>query len=212
MADPIGLRQRQLLELLLEHKKGLCIDELAKSLHISRNAVQQHISVLELEGYLQAGALHKTGGRPVRRYVLTEAGINSFPKQYAWFSQLMLSDLKTEIGAEAFQRYMSKLGESLSQSYLYRFTGKSSGEHRRLELLKIMDELGFKTHNKVDSGSPEQNTIKAYNCIFHDLAQKHTEICKFDIAFMTALLEKDIELSECMAKGSGACCFNIINK
>jgi DeoR family transcriptional regulator, suf operon transcriptional repressor len=211
MADQIGSRQRQLLELLLEHKKGLCIDELAKALHISRNAVQQHISVLELEGYLQAGMQHKTGGRPVRRYVLTEAGINSFPKQYAWFSKLMLSDLKTEIGAEAFQRYMHKLGANLSQSYLYRFAGKQASE-RREELLKIMDDLGFKTHKEAFSANVQQDSITAHNCIFHDLAQTHSEICQFDIALMSTLLEQDVELTECMARGGGLCCFRISKK
>jgi DeoR family transcriptional regulator, suf operon transcriptional repressor len=211
MADHIGSRQRQILELLLEHKEGLCIDDIAKIVNISRNAVQQHVSALELEGYLQAGELTKTAGRPVRSYVLTEAGINSFPKQYAWFSTLMLADLKNEIGHEAFQRYMYRLGDSLSQSYLYRFAGKQTAE-RRLELLKIMDEMGFKTGSKTDSNDNDPTTIKAYNCIFHDLAQKHNEICKFDIALMTSLLEKDVELTECMAKGSGACCFKIIDK
>lgn len=211
MADQIGSRQRQILELLLENKEGLCIDEIAKALHISRNAVQQHISTLELEGYLQAGELNKTAGRPVRRYVLTEAGINSFPKQYAWFSKLMLTELKSEIVLEAFQRYMYKLGDNLSESYKYRFAGKKSDE-RREELLKIMDDLGFKTDSKADQSGIEPTTIKAYNCIFHDLAQKHNEICQFDIALMTALLGQDVELSECMAKGSGMCCFKIINK
>ncbi|NOU22589.1 MAG: HTH domain-containing protein [Methyloglobulus sp.] len=211
MADQIGSRQRQILELLLEHKDGLCIDEIARALNISRNAVQQHIAVLELEGYLQVGELSKTAGRPVRSYILTEAGINSFPKQYAWFSKLMLADLKNEIGPEAFQRYMYKLGDNLSQSYKYRFTGKKLDE-RREELLKIMDTLGFKTGSKADSNGSDPTTIKAYNCIFHDLAQKHNEICKFDIALMTALLEKDVELTECMAKGSGVCCFKIIDK
>lgn len=207
MADQIGSRQRQILELLLENKDGLCIDEIARALNISRNAVQQHISVLELEGYLQAGELNKTAGRPVRRYILTEAGINSFPKQYAWFSKLMLSDLKDEIGSQAFQRYMYKLGTNLSQSYLYRFKGKHVDE-RRKELLKIMDELGFKT-GKADA---ENQTITAYNCIFHDLAQTHNEICQFDIALMTTLLDQDVELKECMARGNGLCCFKTINK
>ncbi len=210
MADQIGSRQRQILELLLENKEGLCIDEIAKVFTISRNAVQQHISVLELEGYLKAGELNKTAGRPVRSYILTEAGINSFPKQYAWFSKLMLTELKSEIGSEAFQRYMNRLGENLAQNYLYRFTGKPIDE-RRVELLKIMDELGFKTA-KPDEQNQQGMTIKAYNCIFHDLAQKHNEICQFDIALMTALLEKDLELSQCMAKGSGLCCFKILSK
>jgi len=209
MIDQMGSRQRQILELLLESKTGLFIDEISKSLEISRNAVQQHISIMELEGYIHVSELTKTAGRPVRRYVLTEAGINSFPKQYAWFSKLMLTELKNEIGAEAFQRYMYKLGDQLSKSYLSRFTEKAIDE-RRKELLKIMDELGFRTKNP-DSEN-EMMTIKANNCIFHDLAQTHSEICQFDIALMKALLGKDVELSECMAKGQGLCCFKIIDK
>jgi DeoR family suf operon transcriptional repressor len=68
----------------LKLRRGLTIDDMAKTLTISCDEVQQHISVLKLEGYLQAGAqLNKTVGRTVRRYVLTEAGINSFSKQYA---------------------------------------------------------------------------------------------------------------------------------
>jgi DeoR family transcriptional regulator, suf operon transcriptional repressor len=211
MSDHLGSRQRQILELLLINKEGLYIDEIAKQLVISRTAVQQHIVTLEADGYLQMGELNKTAGRPVRRYVLTEAGINSFPKQYAWFSELMLMELKNEIGSEAFLRYMKKLGENLSQRYLYRFAGKSADE-RRLELLNIMDELGFKTENKAIDSHQEQTTIKAYNCIFHDLAQKHNEICQFDIALMRSLLEKDVELKTCMAEGNSVCCFNLIDK
>ena len=211
MAEHIGSRQRQLLELLIENKAGLCIDEIAKTLGISRNAVQQHISVLESEGYLQAGELNKTAGRPVRRYVLTEAGINSFPKQYAWFTTLMLTDLKNEIGHKAFERYMQKLGENLSQSYQYRFTGKQTHEKVE-ELLKIMDELGYMTSNKSESDDQDEATIKATNCVFHDLAQKHNEICQFDIALMTALLGQDVELTECMARGGHSCCFKLIQK
>jgi predicted ArsR family transcriptional regulator len=210
MTDHLGSRQRQILELLLINKEGLYIDEIARQLNISRNAVQQHIVTLEADGYLQMGELNKTAGRPVRRYVLTEAGINSFPKQYAWFSELMLMELKNEIGSDAFLRYMQKLGEHISQRYLHRFIGKSA-DQRQEELLNIMDELGFKTDNKPDSTQKAQSTIKAYNCIFHDLAQKHNEICQFDLTLVRILLEKDIELTTCMAQGHGVCCFKILD-
>jgi DeoR family transcriptional regulator, suf operon transcriptional repressor len=211
MADQMGSRQRQILELLLENKKGFGLDEIAKTLNISRNAVQQHISVLELEGYVQVGDHNKTAGRPMRLYVLTEAGINSFPKQYAWFSTLMLTDLKNEIGPQAFERYMYRLGEHLSQSYAYRFSGKDT-QARVAELLSIMDSLGFKATKQLYEDNQEKTTIEAHNCIFHDLAQKHHEICQFDIALMKSLLEKDVELSECMAQGSGVCCFKFKNE
>ena len=146
----------------------------------------------------------------MRSYVLTEAGINSFPKQYAWFSDLILTDLKNELGTEAFQRYLQKLGSKLSQSLLPQFEGKQTDE--RIEaLLKVMDELGFNVRKMTDSGSTEQ-TIEACNCIYHDLAQKHEEICEFDRTLMSTLLDKDIDHVECMAKGDAVCRFKIINK
>jgi len=210
MAGKVGSRQQQILNLLLENKAGLSIDEIATALNISRNAVQQHFTVLERDGYIQSGVLNKTAGRPVRSYVLTEAGINSFPKQYAWFSDLILTDLKNELGTDAFQRYLHKLGSNLSQSLLPQFEGKQTDE--RIEaLLKVMDGLGFNVRNMTDSGSTER-AIEACNCIYHDLAQKHEEICEFDRTLMSTLLDKDIDHVECMAKGGAVCRFKIINK
>ena len=207
MAEKIESRQQQILKLLLENKAGLSIDELASALNISRNAVQQHLTVLERDGYIQIGVVNKTAGRPVRSFVLTEAGINSFPKQYAWFSELILTDLKNEMGSEAFQRYLHKLGANLSQSLLPQFNGKPTDE-RITELLKVMEGLGFKTRDVSDNN---ERVIEACNCIYHDLAQQHEEICEFDRSLIASLLDKDIEQQECMATGGAVCRFKIIN-
>jgi len=208
MAEKVGSRQQQILKLLLENKTGLSIDEIAAALDISRNAVQQHFTALERDGYIKAGGLNKTAGRPVRAYILTEAGINRFPKQYAWFSELILSNLKEEMGSEAFQRYLHKLGKSLSQNLLPQFEGKTSDE-RIDELLKIMAQLGFQAKAVADN---QQRGIEACNCIYHDLAQKHEEICEFDRALISSLLDKTIDHVECMATGGALCRFNIIDR
>ncbi|MDO9105138.1 MAG: winged helix-turn-helix transcriptional regulator [Methylovulum sp.] len=208
MAEKVGSRQQQILKLLLENKAGLSIDEVAAALDISRNAVQQHFTALERDGYIQTGGLNKTAGRPVRAYILTEAGINCFPKQYAWFSELIVSSLKEEMGSEAFKRYLHKLGTSLSQSLLPQFEGKPNSE-RMAELLKVMAQLGFQAKAVVDS---DDSSIEACNCIYHELAQKHEEICEFDRALITSLLDKDIDHVECMAKGGAICRFKIIKQ
>ena len=209
MTEKIRSRQQQILKLLLENKAGLSIDEIAAALHISRNAVQQHFVALERDGYIQASVLNKTGGRPVRSFVLTEAGINSFPKRYAWFSELILGDLKNEKGSEAFKRYLHNLGSRLAQSLLPQFKGKPT-DVRIEELVKVMDDLGFKTRQITDADSNEP-IIEACNCIYHDLAQKHEEICEFDRALIASLLDKEIDHVECMAKGGGVCRFKIRN-
>lgn len=206
MPNKISSRQCEILDLLLKHRAGLSIDEVANTLSISRNAVQQHFSYLERDNYIQAGELKKTAGRPVRSFVLTETGVNSFPKQYAWFSELILSDLKNEMGSDAFKRYLQKLGANLSQSLLSKFEGKQTSE-RIDELIKIMDELGFQA-TSVKTKHDDQY-IEACNCIYHDLAQKHDEICELDKTLISTLLDQEIEHVECMAKGGHICSFKI---
>ncbi len=202
----ISSRQQQILELLLENQKGLSIEDLSIALDISRTAIQQHIVSLERDQYIKKNTLNKTAGRPVWNYVLTETGINLFPKQYAWFAELILTDMEKELGSEHFQDYMQKLGNSLSATLKPQFEGKNLDE-RMEELVKTMQGLGFQASTINDDN--EQQGIKACNCVYHDLAQKHHEICEFDIALMTSLLDRKVELVACMAKGDHCCQFKV---
>jgi DeoR family suf operon transcriptional repressor len=203
----ISSRQHQILEHLLENRSGLSVDELAKVLDISRTGVQQHFVVLERDGYIKKSTLNKTAGRPVTIYVITDKGSNYFPKQYAWFSELILGDLRQEIGAERFKVYMQKLGNNLADKLRGKFEGKNLNE-RIDELALIMTDLGFQV--KLDAESETESLkIQARNCIYHDLAQKHHEICEFDLALMSSLLDKKVEQLSCMAKGDCNCSFKI---
>ena len=185
----------------------MSVDELAKALDISRTGVQQHFVVLERDGYIRKSTLNKTAGRPVAIYAITDKGTNYFPKQYAWFSELILSDLQQEIGPERFKTYMQKLGGKLADKLRGQFAGKNLNE-RIAELALIMTDLGFQV--KVSLGSDaESSNIQACNCIYHDLAQKHQDICEFDLTLMSSLLDKEVEQLSCMAKGDCDCRFKI---
>ena len=203
-------RQHHILEQLLKNRVGLSIDALAKELDISRAAIQQHIVGLEADGLIKKNALNKTAGRPVVIYGITDKGINYFPKQYAWFSDLILSELQQEMGVEGFKSYMHRLGIRLANNLRGQFEGKNMND-RVDELLLIMTNLGFQVTTGIE---PETNNpvIRANNCIYHDLAQKHNEICAFDLALMSSLLDKDVIQLSCMAKGDCACHFKIQEK
>jgi len=209
MPSTVSPRQRQILDLLLKNRAGLSIDEMATALNISRNAVQQHLPSLEKEDYIQTGDLKKTAGRPVRTFILTELGLNFFPKKYAWLSELILSDLKNEMGSDAFKAYLQKLGNSLAHDLLPNFEGKST-EERIVELSTIMETLGFQV-SASNRNTEEYSYIEACNCIYHDIAQQHNEVCELDKSLVSTLLDRKIELVDCMAKGEHICCFKIKN-
>ncbi len=203
----IGARQVQILQLLLKNRVGLSLDQIASSLDISRTAVLQHFSKLQKLDYICEGSLDKTGGRPLRNYCLTERGINSFPKQYSWFSELLLKSLKQQMGAEALRHYMYRLGEQVAESLLP--NGHKKNLSDRIEhLLSVMDELGYEAILET-SEVDQVSKIKARNCVYHDIAQQHPEICQFDLALMNHLLDSEVELEQCLAKGDSVCCFKL---
>jgi len=207
MLNPVSARQNQILKILLTNRDGLTIDEVSQALDISRSAIQQHFSVLESNHMITPVSFNKTAGRPVRVYVISEKGINHFPKQYAWFSELILDELKHELGDEAFQRYMAKLGAKLAENFLPEYVNQPLGV-RLHKVTALMDDLGF--HVNLNQERNEY-TIEACNCIYHDIAQKHPEVCEFDKALLNGLLGTEASLGECAAKGGRLCRFNIKN-
>lgn len=205
----ISPRQHEILEYFLTRKKEVCIEELALELGISRTAVQEHFNALENKGYIEKHAVSKTAGRPISLYAITDTGINLFPKHYAWFAGLMLEDLLDTISPEESEKYMRRLGTKLASQLSSQFENKSLPE-RLTQLVSIMNDLGFVVEQTVD----EQNKpcLQACNCILHDLAQKHLQICQFDLALMTTALDAKVEQSRCMAKGDTLCEFYLLSR
>lgn len=203
MQNQLPSRQEQILTLLLSTKSGLSIDAMADRLAISRNAVQQHLTGLEKQFLIKATFLNSTGGRPARNYVLTEKGINRFTKQYSWFCNLVLEEMKQEMGGEAFSAFMQRLGRKVAASLEGQFSGQNS-EQKAQTLTAVLHNLGYQAHIEHRGDSV---TISAINCVFHDLAQQHTELCEFDRALIGHLLDNPVEQVECMAKDGCSCRF-----
>lgn len=203
MQNQPGTRQEQILAILLATKTGLSIDVIAEKLDISRNAVKQHMVVLEKNQLIKAGKFNLTKGRPSRSYVLTEQGINHFTKQYSWFCNLLIAELKEEMGSEALVALLQRLGAKIANSLAPQFINQTAAEKTHT-LSIILQNLGYQAEVSEQEG---EMTISAINCVFHDLAQEHGELCEFDRALIRTLLDNPVEQTECMAKQGCACRF-----
>ncbi|MBE0470527.1 MAG: HTH domain-containing protein [Methyloprofundus sp.] len=203
MQNSTGSRQKQILALLLATKAGLSIDSIAEKLQISRNAVKQHMVVLEKDLLIKAGKFNLTKGRPSRSYVLTEQGINQFTKQYSWFCNLLIAQLKEDMGSEGLTAFMQRLGGKIADSLAAQFTGQNASEKAQT-LTMILQNLGYQAEVELQG---DMVTISAINCVFHDLAQEHGELCEFDRSLIRSLLDNPVEQTECMAKQGCACRF-----
>jgi predicted ArsR family transcriptional regulator len=206
----LGTRQQALLKLLLKHKGGLTVDEIATALDITRNAVRQHLAALTNDGLLTQGATRPSGGRPEQLYVLTDAGKELFPRHYSWFAQLVVESIKTESGADGLRERLDAMGTAVAEQLRARHPGLQTRQQKVAALADVMEQLGYDTK---DAGTrADATTIEADNCIFHNLAMKNPEVCAFDLALLSTFTDSKVDHQECMARGGNVCRFKFSGK
>jgi DeoR family transcriptional regulator, suf operon transcriptional repressor len=205
MSPPATSRQ-EVLNQLLEHRAGATLDELVDAIGLSRTAVNQHLMSLEGEGLVSKTMPRKTAGRPRHVYVLTEDGANRFPKQYSWFSKLLIQTLREQMGEEKLSEYMYDLGVKLSADLIPRLVGKNRAE-RIAEIVKVMNEAGFVAKTMAPGDAEKLPQVECRNCVYHDLSKDYPEVCRFDIGFLSGLTGAEIDHLSCMQRGGQTCRF-----
>lgn len=200
-----GERRKQLMRHLLRNKSGAAIDELAEALGVTRTAIRQHLAALMRDRLVAPGAVRPSGGRPQQLFVLTEEGKEAFPRHYSWFAQLLVEEITREHGQAGLLTRLGRIAAAVvTQLQQQRSTANASTRQKIETLSKVMDELGYDARMGKGPGGP---TIEADNCVFHELARKHPEICQFDLSLLSGYTGSKVELHECMARGGHVCRF-----
>ena len=209
-----GLRknQKEILGYLLEHKDGATADELAAHLKVTKTAVKEHLLKIEHLGFLTYEDSKGHVGRPRRRYMLSQDGMDAFPKQYSWLSNVLLEHLAESTGPEAIADVMDALAAKIAKSMEPKFkTAKNTPELLKL-ITGTLNELGYRSSLK-QSDLRKGAIIEATNCVYHSVAQKHPTLCRFDIKFIeNATNGMNVKLESCIARGESVCRFCIKKK
>jgi predicted ArsR family transcriptional regulator len=212
-------RQQDLLKLLLKKKRGLQSDEIAAGLKISRPALRQYLVALERQGYVERAELLVTGGRPSQTYRLTRKGLDLFPRQYSWYSEAHLENLKKEMGSAGLRDEMEQLGREIGMQAAASTAGTANiaGENLKARVERVaslMNDLAYQAETALTGkelpGAPP--VIEASNCVFHTLASKYPEICQFDIGLLSQLTEAQVNHEQCILRGGDSCRFRFKEK
>lgn len=203
--------QRKILELLLDRNDGATLDELASHLGITKTAAKEHVIKIESLGYLTYRDIKGLVGRPRRRYLLTPEGHEIFPRQYAWLSNVLLQQLVEDCGRQGAIKVMRTLGTKVALSMESRFRQAASVPKLLVEISKALNELGYRVALK-QSDLRKGAVLEATNCVYHSVAQKHPELCEFDIQFIEKASGMNVTLEDCIAKGGSVCRFCLRKK
>jgi predicted ArsR family transcriptional regulator len=195
--------QRRLMGLLRQDRTGITVDRLAERLAVSRNAVRQHLTTLERDGFVQRGATRPTKGRPEQLYQLTDKGLEQFPRRYSWFADLLIQTVKRASGAAGLRQAMTEMGQNAAAQIGAGNSGDSL-QAKVNNLARVMTELGYEAEALTDRPQP---TIEACNCLYHHVAAAHPEVCEFDLALLRGVTGAEVEHEECMVRGGTVCRF-----
>lgn len=204
--------QRKILDFLLARPGGATLDELAAELGLTRTATREHLLRLDGLGFLEHRDTRGTVGRPRRRYLLSAAGQEAFPRQYSWLSTVLLELLAEDLGAEAVAKVMENLAAKVSASMRERFERAPTPARRLQEVAAALNELGYRASLR-QSDLRKGAVIEATNCVYHSVAKAHPALCRFDVKFIEkATGGLGVELTSCIAKGGAVCRFCIRKK
>lgn len=202
----LGVTQQKLLRKLLLSPQGATVEELCQTLGVTHNAVRQHLAALMAQGFVARGESLPSGGRPRACFVLLTDGRELFPRNYALIAQNMLEYLYVHAGTQAVQGMLSAMGAKLGEGAAERIATAADRDAATRLLAEQLDTLGYEAEVvKVD----DHIEVEAWNCVFHSLAKAHPDVCKFDLAFMSAATGRPVQRTQCMLHGAPACRFRV---
>jgi predicted ArsR family transcriptional regulator len=202
----LGGTQQKLLRKLLLSPQGATVEELCRALGVTHNAVRQHLTALMAQGFVARGKAIPSGGRPRAGFVLLPAGRDLFPRNYALIAGGMIEYLYAHAGVQAVQAMLAQMGAKLGQDAAERIAAAADGKEATRLLAEQLDALGYEAQT-IDAGGHVE--VEAWNCVFHSLARQHPDVCRFDLAFMSAATGRPVQRTQCMLHGAPACRFRV---
>ena len=93
------------------------VDELARALGLTDNAVRAHLAGLERDGLVVQDGVRRGGGKPAYTYAITPEAEGLFPKAYGAILGVLLDVLGEHLPAESLDAALREVGQRLASGY-----------------------------------------------------------------------------------------------
>lgn len=200
-----GTRGRIMEELAVAPRTA---KDLARRFDIQESAARGHLTRLEERGLVTPSFYKEGVGRPRKRYRLTAAGQELFPKKY----EILLDSIIDQVMAREGEGYVSALFAEAARRLAHKVAGeipkKASPTERAQALCEALNELGFRA--SVEQTPDGKLTIVRNNCVFRHSAISHAYLlCDvFDKHLTQELLGTptlDVDLKDSITRGGFRC-------
>jgi len=172
----------------LLRKGSFTVNDLAKELELTDNAVRAHLLALERDGLVQQQGTVKGFRKPHYIYGLSESARDLFPRPYGILFNRLLSSLKEALSRAAFVKRLRDVGSSIGAENSS--NGNSTQEDRIENALTVIESLGGSAQAIKENG---HTIIQSSGCPFAEAVEEHPEVCKVTESMLSEIIDAEVE-------------------
>ncbi|HYM96229.1 MAG TPA: winged helix-turn-helix transcriptional regulator [Candidatus Sulfotelmatobacter sp.] len=192
----------EVLELL--RRKGRCSAEaIASDLGVTTNAVRQHLSNLEREGFVVNHPERSGRGRPALLFSLTERADAAFPKRYGQLATMVLQEVQEMGGPEALDEVFARVAERHARSIEHDLEGLDFDG----KLKRVVAWIGRAGTLVEQSETSEGVKVTIHNCPFRNTALKFPQVCSLTPQLITRLIGTSVSQADSIHRRDPYCSF-----
>lgn len=188
---------------LLRRKGRSSAEAIAADLGVTTNAVRQHLTNLEREGFVKSQPERAGRGRPSHLFVLTERADSVFPKRYGQLATMVLQEVQDMSGPEALDEIFARVAERHAAAIEPDLEGHDFDERLR----RVVAWIGKAGTLAEQSDCPEGVKVTIHNCPFRNTALKFPQVCSITPQLITRLLGAPVSQADSIHRRDPYCSF-----
>jgi predicted ArsR family transcriptional regulator len=183
------------------------VDELAKELGLTDNAVRAHLLTLERDGLIQQNGISKGFRKPHFAYILTAEAEQLFPKSYdALFNQL-IEVLKNRLSPKELKATLYDVGRKIAGKQTFDLQTGENLDERVKKAVEALAELGGAAEAINENG---RFVISSKSCPLAAAVVDHPEVCKLAESLIEEIVGVPVK-ENCNRARMPQCRFEIAN-
>ena len=197
--------------LRLLYERGECsVAELAEVVGVSDSSVRRHLDLLIADGLVMSHLVRIPRGRPVARYVMSEAGEESraavhyqrlLSRLSPALANLTSDEVEGQSGTTLIDRVFDHVAESVADEYRPMVTGTDLGE-RVQQVLAVLTDEGILQEADDEDG---YYRLKNAGCPYRSTAMETAACCSADRRTIELLLGAPVQQVMTVAEGGHQC-------
>ena len=180
------------------------VNELAKRLGLTDNAVRAHLASLERDRLVNQSGMRPGIRKPHITYALGPEAEHLFPKAYGRLVSLLMSIFSRQITSRNLRAGMRAAGRAVAQEHLTELKGKPR-QQRINAALAILKDLGGAASFREEDG---RHFIFANGCPIAAATADHPEACLLAESLLTEIIGSPVK-EHCIRGSVPSCRFEV---